>query len=39
MERHAGEKNLDACSMDYMRITLTCVQCHRYMRENKNKRE
>jgi hypothetical protein len=35
LERHAKEKNLDAASMDYMRITLTCVQCHNYMRENR----
>ena len=33
LERHAMEKNLDAASMDYVRITLTCVQCHNYMRE------
>jgi len=39
LERHAKEKNLDAASMDYMRITLTCVQCHNYMRENRGKKD
>ena len=34
MERHAKEKNIDAASLDYMRITLTCVQCHNYIRAN-----
>ena len=38
LQRHAKEKNLDAASMDYMRITLTCVQCHTYMRENRAKK-
>ncbi len=32
LERHAREKNLDAASLDYMRLSLTCVQCHKYMR-------
>jgi hypothetical protein len=33
LERHAKEKNLDAASLDYMRITATCVQCHKHLRE------
>ena len=37
LERHAKEKNLDAASMDYMRITFTCVQCHSYLREKRPK--
>lgn len=37
MERHAKEKNLDAAALDYVRISLTCVQCHKYMREVKKK--
>ena len=37
LERHAKEKNLDAASMDYMRITLTCVQCHNYIRDRRTK--
>jgi hypothetical protein len=32
LERHAKEKNLDAAALDYVRISLTCVQCHKYMR-------
>jgi hypothetical protein len=37
LERHAKEKNLDAATLDYMRITMTCVQCHKYMREVRSK--
>jgi hypothetical protein len=33
LERHAKEKNLDAAALDYMRISLTCVQCHKYVRD------
>lgn len=39
LERHAKAKNLDAATLDYVRISLTCVQCHKYMRENKAKRK
>lgn len=39
MERHAKEKNLDAASLDYVRITLTCVQCHDYIRDNRRKKD
>jgi hypothetical protein len=39
LERHAKAKNLDASSLDYVRISLTCVQCHKYMRENKGKKK
>jgi hypothetical protein len=38
MERHAKEKNLDAAGLDYMRISLTCIQCHKYMRDVRKKR-
>lgn len=31
--RHAKEKNLEAATLDYMRISLTCVQCHKHVRE------
>jgi hypothetical protein len=37
LERHAREKNLDAAALDYMRISLTCVQCHKYMRDFRRK--
>jgi hypothetical protein len=33
LERHAKAKNLEAASLDYMRITMTCVQCHKHLRE------
>ncbi len=33
LERHAKDKNLEAASLDYMRITMTCVQCHKHLRE------
>lgn len=39
LERHAVERNIDAASMDYVRITLTCVQCHNYIRENRAKKD
>jgi hypothetical protein len=39
LERHAKQKNLDAAALDYMRMSLTCVQCHKYMRDiRKNSR-
>jgi hypothetical protein len=37
MERHAKEKNLEAASLDYVRISLTCVQCHKYIRDARRK--
>lgn len=33
LERHARERNLDAAALDYTRIALTCVQCHKYVRQ------
>jgi hypothetical protein len=35
LERHAKEKNLDMAGLDYMRISLTCIQCHKYMRDDR----
>jgi hypothetical protein len=32
LERHAKDKNLEAAALDYMRITMTCVQCHKHLR-------
>jgi hypothetical protein len=37
LERHARAKNLEAAALDYMRISLTCVQCHKYVRETQKK--
>lgn len=39
LKRHAEAKNLDAAALDYTRITLTCVQCHSYMRESRAKKD
>ena len=33
LERHAREKSLDACTLDHVRISLSCVECHRHLRE------
>jgi hypothetical protein len=32
LEKHAKEKNLDACTLDYIQMTLTCVACHKHVR-------
>jgi hypothetical protein len=32
LERHAKDKNLDAAALDYMRISMTCVGCHKMVR-------
>jgi hypothetical protein len=32
MEKHAKNKNLDACTLDYIQMTLTCVACHKHVR-------
>jgi hypothetical protein len=32
LERHAKARNLDAATLDYVRISLTCVQCHKHVR-------
>ena len=39
LERHAKDKNLDAAALDYTRITLTCVQCHNYIRDARRKKD
>lgn len=28
----AEKKNLDGAALDYMRLTMSCVQCHKYIR-------
>lgn len=33
MRRHAQAKNLDAAALSYVDMTLTCVRCHKYVRE------
>lgn len=31
----AKDKNLEGVSMGYIRLTLTCMQCHNFVRENR----
>ncbi len=31
--KNAKEKNLDAAALNYVELTLTCVKCHKYVRE------
>jgi hypothetical protein len=32
MERAAREKNLDGATLAYLDMTLSCVECHKYVR-------
>ena len=29
-------ENLDACALSYVDMTLTCVKCHKYVRETRD---
>jgi hypothetical protein len=31
--KNAKDKNLDACALSYVELTLTCVKCHKHVRE------
>ncbi len=31
--KNAKEENLDACALSYVEVTLSCVQCHKHVRE------
>jgi hypothetical protein len=31
--KNAKDENLDACALSYVEMTLTCVKCHKYVRE------
>ena len=33
MARKAKEKNIDGATLAYLRLTLNCVNCHKYVRE------
>jgi hypothetical protein len=33
LSKHAKEKNLDAATLDYVELTLTCVRCHKHVRD------
>jgi hypothetical protein len=33
LKRHAGEDDVDAATLDLVRLNLTCTECHHHMRE------
>jgi hypothetical protein len=33
--KNANDKNLDAAALSYVELTLTCVKCHKYVREER----
>lgn len=33
LSRNARDKNLDAAALTYVELTLTCVKCHKHVRE------
>ena len=33
LERHAKERNIEAATLDLVRMNVTCTQCHQHMRE------
>lgn len=33
MAAHAKQKNLDACTLDYVQMTMVCVRCHKHVRK------
>jgi hypothetical protein len=33
LERHAKDQNIDAATLDLVRMNVTCAQCHQHMRE------
>jgi hypothetical protein len=37
LKRHAEQKNLDAATMDYLKLTMTCVECHKHLRARRAK--
>lgn len=39
LERHAKENNVEAATLDLIRMNLTCTQCHQHMREESNRRK
>jgi hypothetical protein len=34
LQRHAKERNVDAATLDLVRLNITCAECHQHMREN-----
>jgi len=39
LAKAAKDRNVDAASLAYVQMTLSCVNCHKYMRGGKNKGE
>ena len=37
--KHAEAKNLDAAALSYVELTMTCVKCHKYVRETRSVRK
>ena len=33
--KHAKDKNLDAAALSYVEMTLTCVKCHKHVRDER----
>ena len=33
LQEKAAQKNLDGAALGYVELTLTCVKCHKYVRE------
>lgn len=38
LERHAGERNAEAATLDLVRMNITCTHCHQHMRDIKSRR-
>jgi hypothetical protein len=36
--KNAKAKNLDGAALDYVELTMTCVKCHKYVRETRGTR-
>jgi len=34
LQRHAKERNVEAATLDLVRMNITCAQCHQHMREH-----
>lgn len=39
LERHAEEKNVEAATLDLVRMNITCTHCHQHMREEQSRRK
>jgi hypothetical protein len=34
LERRAGERNLNGATLSYIRLTINCIDCHKFVRDN-----